>query len=93
MTIFITITLLERYLDVDEDTKEFYHTLGLPFPKTYKYAERSYNIEDIVNIEDIPDESKECLVVFEDGYKVIAMENPDELFIRITDLKNGMLYD
>ena len=94
MTIFTTITLLERYLDVDEETKEFYSTLGLPFPKTYKYAERSYNIDDIVNIEDVPDEPKESLVVFEDGYKVIALENPDELYIRITDLKNGsMLYD
>ena len=94
MTIFTTITLLERYLDVDEETKEFYTTLGLPYPKIYKYAERSYNIDDVVSIEDVPDEPKECLVVFEDGYKIIALENPDELFIRINDLKNGnLLYD
>jgi len=93
MTIFTTITLLERYLDVDEDTREFYHTLGLPFPKTYKYAERSYHIEDIDMIDDIPEDPKECLVTFLDGHKVVALENPDELYIRINDLKNGLLYD
>jgi len=92
MTIFTTITLLERYLDVDEETKEFYHTLGLPFPKTYKYEERSYHIDDIDLIDDIRDEPKESLVVFVDGHKVVVLENPDELYIRINDLKNGIAF-
>ncbi len=93
MQIFTTITLLERYLDVDEDTREFYHTLGLPFPKTYKYAERSYHIDDIENIDDIKDEPKECLVILSDGHKIVVLEDPDDLYLRITDLKKGDLYE
>jgi hypothetical protein len=89
MTIFTTITICERYLDVDEETKDFYTTLGLPYPKIYKYADRSYNIDDIIQIEDIPDCPTECVVVFNDGYAVIAQEDPNDLYIRITDLKNG----
>jgi uncharacterized protein YlzI (FlbEa/FlbD family) len=90
MTIFTTVQLLERYLDVDEETQDLYYTLGLPCPKTYKYTERSYAINDIEFVDDIDDCPEESLVIFNDGHKIVVLENPNELWIRINDLKNGL---
>jgi uncharacterized protein YlzI (FlbEa/FlbD family) len=89
MTIFTTVQLLERYLDVDEETQDLYYTLGLPCPKTYKYTERSYAINEIEYVDGIEDCPEESLVIFVDGHKIVVLENPDELWIRINDLKCG----
>ncbi len=93
MTIFTTITLLERYLDVDDEMRDLYHELGLLYRNTYKYTERSYPIDDIEFVDPICDCPEEALVIFTDGHKTIVLENPDELWIRINDLKNGIAFN
>ena len=89
MTVFTTISLLERYLDVNDDTMELYYQLGLPYQKQYKYRERSYPVNEIEYVDPIMDCPEESLVIFEDGHKIVVLENCDELWIRVNDIRNG----
>jgi len=93
MKVFTTIQLCEQYLATDNETMDFYHQLGLPSPKTYKYRERSYAVDEIEFVDPILDCPEECIVIFQDGFKLIVLENPDELWIRINDLKNGIAFN
>jgi hypothetical protein len=92
MKVFTTISLVEQYLDTDDETMDFYHQLGLPCPKVYKYRERSYSVDEIEFVDPIVDCPEESLVIFQDGYKIVVFENPDVLWIRINDLKNGIAF-
>jgi hypothetical protein len=92
MKIFTTISLCEQYLATTEETMDFYHELGLPSPKVYKFRERNYAIDDIEFVDPIIDCPDECLVIFTDGHKIVCLSNPDELWIRINDLKNGIAF-
>ena len=50
-------------------------------------------VDEIEFVDPILDCPEECIVIFQDGFKLIVLENPDELWIRINDLKNGIAFN
>ena len=90
MNVIKYIEVYERYLDVDDDMRNLFHELGIPLTLNYKYKQVKYPVEEITNVLDIEGCANECVLVFQDGYKIIVLGDADEVYIRINDLLNNV---
>ena len=90
MNVLRYIDFYERFLDIDDDIRSLFQELGIPLTLNYKYKSVKYplnEIRDVLSIEDCP---RECVIVFEDGYKIIVLGDADETYIRINDALNNV---
>ena len=89
-----TIVVLARYIANPEQV-EYLTDLGLDSYRLiqYRYREKTVFIDEIMSVIKYKGNDYECGIRLSDGSKLIIKEHPDELFIRINDIKNGTIED
>ena len=89
-----TIDVWERYISNPEQV-EYLSDLGLDTYKLiqYRYRVKQVFIDEIMSVIKYKGNDFECGIRLSDGTKMTVKEHPDELFIRINDIKNGVIED
>jgi len=85
-----TIEIYQRYITNSQEEIAWYDQMGLPLPVSYNYKLLKFDATEISDVRKYKGSNYECIVYFNDGFKIVAKANADEIFIQINDIKNGL---